>query len=989
MAALAGLLGPKLLQPGGAEVDTASLQGAVVALYFSAHWCPPCRGFTPQFKKVYQRCKDQQKSFDVVFVSSDQDEAGFREYFGTMPWHALPFAQRGLKEVLSSRFGVRGIPSVVLLSASGSIIEASARGKVMDPSFPSTLPSVLEAAAAKIVLPEGPISVTIRHQREDHEFEVIPEEGWELLRMQIFSATGVAAEQQRLFGLGRQKGALYEDMPLTQALAGGILAQKGSGYPLANVAATARSASGTKSDSLPGEGNHQGTLESGIGWVGKPAADDPEGWYQMDLGDTRPVAGVVIAPRPTPSGFVKKFKVSYADEESGPWAFVGDGVEFDGLRSNTDPPLRVPFVEPIAARFVRIHITDCTSRALRADLLLVGEDETPDKPPVVVVLGNFSQDDPFEVTGQPQVTENDKFVQEQHLAFLQAKISSAPGRLQHQVGSLQHVFTYEELALQRQALDQIPVCALAEAAAAETESYELAFMRKLLHWFKHEFFSWTNAPKCETCGSTDTKTVGATKPDQFEQAYGAGTVEVALCNTCGSQTRFPRYNHPGKLLETRQGRCGEWANCFTLVCRALGYEARHVHDWTDHVWTEIYSDSEGRWLHVDSCEAALDCPLVYEQGWGKQLTYCLAFGRDNVVDVTKRYTKKYTEVLTRRGQFPEDALKRVMSALDEFALGHGVAKFDASTAEARRAALGQRAGKEQKEFADSTAASELKAGEQVGRTSGDKDWREQRGELGANAEAKAKALACSDSGVANLGDSSSASAAPADTPDGPGWQEHRLSSVNSAMMSDDYQVHSSITLPDAVQQVRVSCRWKDQGFGNQKGQLCLVLRRAGSELCRKDCFGMAGHGWETKCKTFAASELASPASGDVLTVMYKVGGGGGHQLMVEDLKLAVQRQEAPMPASADAGVGCATPAASPSPAAATNAGEEACPLPAAPETPSRPQSASKKEEMQALVKKAFAELVASGVSPNEAALQAMERAKQMMAAPAPASAPPS
>ena len=38
----------------GKTFPLSSLQGkSVVGLYFSAHWCPPCKGFTPQLAKKY------------------------------------------------------------------------------------------------------------------------------------------------------------------------------------------------------------------------------------------------------------------------------------------------------------------------------------------------------------------------------------------------------------------------------------------------------------------------------------------------------------------------------------------------------------------------------------------------------------------------------------------------------------------------------------------------------------------------------------------------------------------------------------------------------------------------------------------------------------------------------------------------------------------------------------------------------------------------
>merc|ERR1719498_1816235 len=57
-----------------------------------------------------------------------------------MPWLALPFEKRDIKEALSKKFKVSGIPSLVILDMNGEIISKDGRSKVMsDPegaSFP-------------------------------------------------------------------------------------------------------------------------------------------------------------------------------------------------------------------------------------------------------------------------------------------------------------------------------------------------------------------------------------------------------------------------------------------------------------------------------------------------------------------------------------------------------------------------------------------------------------------------------------------------------------------------------------------------------------------------------------------------------------------------------------------------------------------------------------------------------------------------------------
>ncbi len=39
--------------------------------------CPPCRGFTPTLKKIYEKLRSEGRNFEVVFVSSDRSEDSY------------------------------------------------------------------------------------------------------------------------------------------------------------------------------------------------------------------------------------------------------------------------------------------------------------------------------------------------------------------------------------------------------------------------------------------------------------------------------------------------------------------------------------------------------------------------------------------------------------------------------------------------------------------------------------------------------------------------------------------------------------------------------------------------------------------------------------------------------------------------------------------------------------------------------------------------
>jgi len=174
------LFGPKLTSQEG-EVDTVTaLKDKVVGLYFSAHWCPPCRSFTPELAKTYKLLTEQGKNFEIVFVSSDNDDSGFTEYFNSMPWKALPYSERDRKASLSKKFKVSGIPTLVILDPSGAIITKDGRTQIDgDPegaNFPWVPPEVKDVLGTEFMSKDGK-TVTLS-ELEGHHIAVYFSAHW-------------------------------------------------------------------------------------------------------------------------------------------------------------------------------------------------------------------------------------------------------------------------------------------------------------------------------------------------------------------------------------------------------------------------------------------------------------------------------------------------------------------------------------------------------------------------------------------------------------------------------------------------------------------------------------------------------------------------------------------------------------------------------------------------------------------------------------------
>jgi nucleoredoxin len=112
----------------------------IYGLYFSAHWCPPCRKFTPQLVAYYNQITRDHPEFEIILVSADKSAEDMATYMreNGMPWPAIEYGKLANVPALQKYAG-RGIPDLVIVDASGKVLADSfvggkyvGPGKVLD-----------------------------------------------------------------------------------------------------------------------------------------------------------------------------------------------------------------------------------------------------------------------------------------------------------------------------------------------------------------------------------------------------------------------------------------------------------------------------------------------------------------------------------------------------------------------------------------------------------------------------------------------------------------------------------------------------------------------------------------------------------------------------------------------------------------------------------------------------------------------------------------
>lgn len=111
----------------GKPVSIAAFKGKYVLIDFWASWCYPCREEIPNLIRNYNAYKDQ--NFTILSISLDEHQD---KWLNAVAAHKMPWTQlvdlKAWEGELVTYYGIKGIPSTLLIDPKGRIVAKDLRG---------------------------------------------------------------------------------------------------------------------------------------------------------------------------------------------------------------------------------------------------------------------------------------------------------------------------------------------------------------------------------------------------------------------------------------------------------------------------------------------------------------------------------------------------------------------------------------------------------------------------------------------------------------------------------------------------------------------------------------------------------------------------------------------------------------------------------------------------------------------------------------------